>query len=965
METDISRPYMVMRLLESEQPWKSVKFQGFGREDRMRELWDRRSTGTDKLAISTMDIDWDGLNLVYPFGEASEEHHPRSAIYIRRPVGQIMPAPIWDVGQNVDLNYFERIGIAGSEDFWEDHLRLPGLFGMEAPEEGEASRGPRFIHYMSNMPLAPGEHVGLRSRFSLPYNPVICFALWRADPPDPDQGRTHARAMRPNPDNEQMPKAGDHQVFVRGVPPFPIFETVTLRDNEGNAQEHTVTGITEWAEDAWRVYVSPALTQDYDSGWVLYTETFDQERQFYSQFDFGITANSAWRLRIPYNAPAKLFYRHVHHTGNQWEEIQGDRDYTVQVMAPTVLRAGSDAHYTYIWVMQSAGHILVSSDGFQSNVGSWPTYVAGPSPNHPAGHHLPIEPGPVEFRHNAGEWGFAWVPMHSPAGATVQGPVMELEYPWSQYLAESGADWHTYLQGRLLRDDDGTIPEENMSVESTYENGYSRIPDDSRGFEWRVRLLVRTMHSEFGAGGAAFPCCRAPIAGNITYNHTQACQLYKVAFWNKPICEPHELGEQPALDTGIAARVSRSTDDLAYGGAVTLDGMDETMRDEFFVRYRPRNLSLYGAWIDTDGNLADPQGQVYAGQVGTPDVAFEGKSAIRLDAPLQSSALRLLRTESTGSTPPFDGWRTRDVVLWILDHLGLPYLDEYIEDTGTTLNMDLLGKAALWYLEKGRDWLRFLQELCVYDYMAGLGIDELGNLRKGCPYCGAIRKPDAEDPDYAPAHVSGGWGGRACFDYDVYESGNAYGVRQWITLGAAATADIPVELTKGTHEGTSWSFEGLSLEEEYFNHVVVEGAKKLNQDDPHSAEYHDPWSIAGTLGYDFALGHRKTLSHNYKWANRDALITRIAQALFARHACRNPAWQLMPLPAYCKVTIPFAPNLTLRDVAAIYGTSAAAINLDACRWRVIDLEHQIDQTNAPRATTLRCRYIGRVGDSYV
>lgn len=964
-------PHLDAKIYPVAAPPYATIFHGFGREDAVRELYDRRDelgaegqssvdrAGSQVLRVSKVQLD---STVAWPYGGLGENEQPEAAVYIPAPFGQLMPAPLWDTTQTCDLNYFEPIGTwtssGGVNNYWNDQMEMPGL--------------PQPVLIMTNgTPLIQGEYTGLKSRFNVPWNAVMCFALWRADPPSAAVTRTCSlTAIDLNPDpNIVQPDSGTDYIVVNGSPLPEVGDTITIVDTGGASSSgtvETVVGIppSQTTDGTWhyRITFTPAAAAAAAS--INWSATWapPANYKYGTKFYFGTTATRGFCLELPYGSDAVLWMRDQTYTSNQWRQLRPDRGTRLQTgnIYNQQIKAGRDVQYNFIWLKYTGTGVAVSTDGFVSNCGFWSTQVEGPSATNPQGVCLHVPRGPVEFRHNAGAWGVAWMPINHPASMTVDGPVTRLPFDYDEYV-DHATVLHR-LPARMRVMGLSTVSEEGEpvldSATGVATNGqvYSRVPAGGHGFEWRVTMTCDVQTDTFDPPGLVSAQQKNPITSPLNYTHAVVPELHAVRYWTWPGTLTTVQGAAADLEV-VNGELCWSMDEIGTSGHLVLEDVptdqypDGQQRDQFFTHYRPRLIVLKGRWLDEAGEVVEgTDAQLYTGMLGLPDTKNSGHY---LTAQIQDEVLKALETTSDGRVPPFDGWRVQAAIMWILDHVGIRFDPANIEDTGLSLTEAAAGEDPLWYAEDGRQWRDLLEEMCLFDYMGSLWIGVDGSAYKGCYYCGVKRVADEQDADWAPLHSLHGWGSTACLAADVATAGNPYGVERFITLGAAYKDQVPTGTPEPlTHEGSDFSFWGHLVEEEYFNHCRIKGAKHMGRDDPMSVEFTYWPSVCGDQTTAYALGYKKSQNQTYEWATDYATLYRVGRALFYRQ---------LAAPVFCDVTIPFAPELGPRATVAIYGHELERRGMSACRWRVLDLTHKMDRHLGVWRTELHCRYLGVVG----
>jgi len=945
-------------------------YRGFGRDDAMKELFNRlddiasdgtlaeNKIGSQMLRISKVALD---DTVVWPYGSTFNNRYPDGAIFIKEPFGQVQMTPLIDTTQTCDLNYFEPAGkwtFAGHNDYWEDNQPVAGI------------PGPRIVHMRNSSPQAEGEFTGLQSRFKVPWNAIMCFGLARTDPPDTLQELNYT--IYP----DAAGSSSGSQMMTTSMPLPSIGQEVTVtvcievtvgEDTTTECSDYTVI-ITDidWVEPTllppnggyivyWAPVVSGTPTKMY------WSETIDPPNSYWTRFYFGQSTQREFCLEMPYGSSAKMWMRDEHFTGNQWKLLRAEREVSIgnTGFGEVAFRAGRDVNYRLVWITFTGYGIAVSTDGFDSSVGFWPTTVAGVSTDHKYGTHLDVPRGTVEFRHNAGEWGIAWMPINLPTSTRLDGPVFRLPYSHQEYLDSTDAP-HRFppvlsYNGWAPKSEDGLPIPGSINLTNSLGQSGSRIPANGRGYEWWTTLTSNVQTDEFNAFGQCSEMQRAPYdAGHpLNYSHSVGPDLHNVRFHTWPGVKVNVLGAATELGA-LSIAVSRNDKDLGASGSVTFDDMPSNdyahgrFYDEFYQNYRPRMVQKLGQWLDHDNNPeAGTSATLYTGEIGVPTLGVDGPKAVYIVSELQDASVKALDGVSDGRTPPWDYWAVRDAVVWILDQVGIPFLAAGIENTGMHLNAPLPGNDPYWYAEDGRNWRDILQEICAYDFGASIWINEAGYVEKGCPFCRTQRDSVSEVGDTAVTHVNAGWQSLGCAAYDVTRSGNIYGVDHWYVCGASYNASVPTGVPAVmTCEATAWQYEGLAMEEEYFNHTRVKGAKALGKNDPMTMDFMDWDSIHGGDGV-CDLGYWKSQRHTYEWADQTHHLSRIGWGLHARH---------VSAPIYSRIVVPYQPLVRVGHVAAVYGQGPEMVDLNGHRWRIIAYEHNTAQ--GPNATTLRLRHIG-------
>lgn len=942
-------PHLDAAIYPLASPRTVTTYHGFGRVDAIKELYDRRDDigtegqtpenkpGSQILRVSKVTLD---DTVAWPYGGLGADKTAEAALYIPHPFGQLKPVPLWDLTQTIDLNYWAPIGMwtgaDGTNDHWNDQMELPGL--------------PQPVLIMTNgSPLLEGEYTGLRSRFQVPWNAVMCFALWRADPPNAASSRSHTLSS-------SNPMVGYITVTGGGLP--EVGQAITVTGSDSSTWSATVTAVNGTGIGPYYIYFTPEGTPTASS--ISWSETWSAPANYKygTNFYFGITGTRSFCLEIPYGSDAVLWMRDQTYTGNQWQQLRPDR--TTRLNTGNIfnqqITAGRDVKYKFIWVAQTANGVAVSTDGFVSNVGYWSTMVEPPGPENPTGVCLQVPQGTVEFRHNAGAWGFAWLPINHPEVITVDGPVARLPWNYDEYVTSSIP--HRYPPrlfgtGRNPRDANGDRLLDNTTVAATNGEVYTRVPASGNGFEWRATMAVDVQSNTFDPPGEISEQQKNPTTSPITYTHAVAPELHSVRYWTWPGVKTNALGSGASMDV-VSGELTWSMNEMGTVGNIVLpdvpeeDYPDGQQRDQFFTYWRPRFVVLNGRWLDAEQAVVEgTDSNLYTGLVAVPDVKQGGSY---LTAQITDETVKAVEGVSDGRVPAFDNWKVKTAVEWVLDHIGIPFTSSDIDDTGLSLTSAKAGEDPLWYPEDGRSWKSFLEEICIFDYMATIWIDGDGYAHKGCYYCGGARSSDDTSVDWAPLHGLHGWQGDACEAVDVTDSGNAYGVNQFITLGASYKSSVPTGTpTALTHEGSDLYFYGHLIEEEYYNHCRVKGAKHMGADDPMSVEFTYWPSVTGHASTAYALGYKKTQAFNYEWASDYATLYRVGRGLYMRG---------LSAPVYAGVTLPFSPELAPRAVVGIYGAEVERRGVNGCRWRIVDLTHRMDRKLGIWRTELRCRYLG-------
>lgn len=262
---------------------------------------------------------------------------------------------------------------------------------------------------------------------------------------------------------------------------------------------------------------------------------------------------------------------------------------------------------------------------------------------------------------------------------------------------------------------------------------------------------------------------------------------------------------------------------------------------------------------------------------------------------------------------------------YLFEYLGLPWVGEDLGNpTGggiDYLNRGPLGRL-LWLCDQGRSWKDFLDEIAVFAGCAGIWVEN-NQVVVGCPYCHAIRSGDpAQGYLYWPLH--NGPDSYGCNLHDIATSGNNWGVHFPLFFngkdGVALYGPV-AEDARSRYLIYDLDPPRLMVDEKYANHVGVTGpCYVLPNLDSYTTVWADWPSIHGTGTFSYhgyCLGRAKKRAFEYEWANSSLIRTRLAMML-------GPAWALRP--EYLGVSIPFAPWAQVGQVFSIAGGQRHALH---------------------------------------
>lgn len=273
-----------------------------------------------------------------------------------------------------------------------------------------------------------------------------------------------------------------------------------------------------------------------------------------------------------------------------------------------------------------------------------------------------------------------------------------------------------------------------------------------------------------------------------------------------------------------------------------------------------------------------------------------------------------------------------------------------------SLNWGPRGKC-LWVCDQGKSIASFVSEIAMYYACAGVWSTPAG-IVVGCPYCRSARTYSNWNKHNGPAS----WGcfmadlartqqGYAGVDFPLYldrTSAKELYLGRNAHHGFAAVADDPRQF----YHIAKISRGGLALDANYANETTITGPSYISPDHDSATTAWVDWpSIQGTgsLMGDFgrALGRRKTKAYEFEWANSDQIRRRLAWMLGPAHATTPETWS---------VVIPFAPHARRGMVFSIAG--GAHLGVDGKCFRITGVGHDNPLAGNPQCTTLLGTFCG-------
>jgi len=676
---------------------------------------------------------------------------------------------------------------------------------------------------------------------------------------------------------------------------------------------------------------------------------------------FGTTSYGGFSLEIPYDGPARLWWR-----DSQWVtgtvELKPAKGRGARITVaglPNVgqqMEANEDPVQTRIWIIPIDRGILVVTGKDPGGVGTlyrypsrfWRTDWRNVTTTVPG-----VREGPVSILHNAGQFMFTFWPIMMPSYASYVSPVIYLPYPAEANTQES--------QIRVCRQPVVDIEEDKYVIRadapSVWIGGQegSRVPAGAYATEYRTTMYTHTYTEQLTAGGQisenqmnplpegtplTFQTCRSPMV--MWNDYWQDSDWYQQA-QSAPYVSVKEIRVQ-----GSRGRAGRS-------GVISLDnqkgGWSYAAQDG-----RVRRVRVGATWTRSDGT-EETNWCIHDGFIDS----FQGAEHrdIDLDANIVDAVQRAGTVKVDGDSFVFGGHRIENVFAWICNKLGILWGCEILKPVEGNGGIQYFNfgppDQPAWLPRDGRPWVDVLKNIATYAGNAGLFMRG-GVLYKGCPYCvdansiptmrNAIPGTTGVHKLHWWDHLSNGPASPGCLWEDAIRTGHPLGVDYWLTM-SAKDRDKLVGLIDDddvmTHEIEDINAPMIELGD-YYNSVVVKGAKYADSDEPITYQYTDWHSVQGSTPYSgagYPLGRLKQLVLTYDWANTDAIVNRIAKALFMRHAFR---------PEYARVRIPFMPSAYKGRTFYIAGGNELGVNGKI--YRITDVQHQLSGSSGPRSTEL-------------
>lgn len=674
---------------------------------------------------------------------------------------------------------------------------------------------------------------------------------------------------------------------------------------------------------------------------------------------FGINANCTFCLQIGYDVAPVLWVKHNVYTQGQWRQIHASHNSSpLRVIGNPSWRGQPDPPLT--WILPAAGGIAVSDDGLRS-LTFFPVRWVSPDAVHPWGKGPLVPGGPIELWHNAGQWGFAVVPLNMMDVSKLQTPLVQTPFDWgAPLLAEP---YFLRLRQDEVFDINGAaVPDGAAVVIGTYDTDDSRIPDSRLANEYRIgipRVLATSVFSTTGNSKRD----SSPGAGVVTQFTTYTCPRVYDLIYGQPALMA--TPPTPTYEDRLAKvfSIGRDSDRIDFDGDVELDASQRRENDLTSIE-RPRAVTVAGYWnsiiategeggeIETTTEIVTPvaeQAQA-AGFVSEVDVAVQG-GQVGLRLPIHGVGRFISGSRRLSDTFPLDWMLVTDALRHCANWCGIPDSLCNFEDLGLRLNGGPHNSELFWYAESGDRIGQLMQEINLYACNAAMWVAEDGRLTTGCPYCHTQRTAAT-----ASAHFGKGPASAACLAADVVSSGDAAGLHYRFATSAAAISEAGVDKDDPMEwHVVSLSKPSLSIEQHYSNCVRIKGPTYGKPDDSHTFDLTDWHSVLGTVPHPvsngFTLGHKRPYEKTYAWAVTEAMRCNVAFWLLD---------QMMRRPEFCEIVVPYQPGARLGQTFRVWGNAADDAGLTGKVYRVWSYHHRV---NAKRQRESGTTLVGRFMDN--
>jgi len=676
---------------------------------------------------------------------------------------------------------------------------------------------------------------------------------------------------------------------------------------------------------------------------------------------FGTSSYGGFALEIPYNGPAHLWWK-----DSQWVtgtiELKPAKGKGANItVAPLTdvgqqMEANEDPVQTRIWIIPIDRGILVVTGKDPGGTGTlyqYPNRFRRTDWRNLTTAVPGVRKGPVSVTHNAGQFMFTFWPIMMPAYASYVSPVIYLPYPAGENTQESQI--RACRQPVVdLEEDKYVIRADSPSVWIGGQEG-SRVPVGAYATEYKTTMSTHTYTEELTAGGQIGNNQMNPLAAGTALTF-QTCRS-PLVYWNDYWQDSDyffQAQSAPYVSTK-EIRIQSSKGRAGRSGVVSLDnqtgGWSYTAQDG-----RVRRVRVVATWTKSDGTEENTC-IIHDGFID----GFQGAEHrdIDLDANIVEAIQRAGTVNVTGDSFVFGGHRIENVFAWICNKLGIYWGSEILKPADGNGGIQYFNfgppDQPAWLPRDGRPWVDVLKNIATYGGNAGLFMRG-GRLYKGCPYCvdaggiptmrNAVVGTTGLHKRHWWDHLSNGPASPGCLWEDIIRTGHPLGVDYWLTMAANDRSKL-VGLVDDddvmTHEIEDIRAPMMELGD-YYNSIVVKGAKYADADEPITYQYTDWHSVQGSTPYSgkgYPLGRLKQLTLTYDWANTDAIVIRIAKALYARHAFR---------PEYARVRIPFTPSACKGRTFYIAGGNELGVNGKI--YRITDVQHQLSGSSGPRSTEL-------------
>lgn len=667
---------------------------------------------------------------------------------------------------------------------------------------------------------------------------------------------------------------------------------------------------------------------------------------------FGYNSGICFVLSIPYEYPPTLYVRHPVFTGGKFVAVQAMGDSSpIQTSGDPSYRGGSGTAAKQLWIGAFGGGIAVSEDCFDT-MQFFPLRWSEPTAQYPYGATMMVPSGPIGIYHNAGQFATAVLPVKMPTRGVIQGPVEETQYdivnPW-HYTAQ--LPWLQFRQQPVYDDSGNPIAYVSGShtLGPTLEpDAYSRIPAGRTAYEWRSNLPavqrsqvisgsnLSTAHPEYFNTPLTFKTCVSPVLYDVIY------------------AQPAIL-RSPATVSHAAKEVKDFTiqrgEDLGATGDFTLDNQ-LNQESAIVTADKPLAVTAMGYSLsDTEGVVYPEDSDLralFSGYAVPSSSGAEGKVELKME--MFDIARYLQDTRKLSDTFPLDGLLTNYAIGYAASWAGIMSSQLDLEDLNTRLNAGPWDQELYWYTDSSENILNLIEEMCVYDYNAGLWISEEGKLTKGCRFC--YTKRTASD---VGSHFGNGLASPACLANDITSSLDGSGIHFRFFTGVKykhLVTDLVGDEFTNMSEVYTIEKPAMEVDSRFYNSVRIKGPTYGRKKDSETVDWTDWASVAGDKAnipaWGYALGYKKTLEKTYGWAVTHSLRDIVAYTLFD---------SLRVKPDYRNLTVPYLPEIRRGNVIQVYGNLADQFDMSGKDYRVTAYGHSPRSAGRERSTTITCRYM--------